>query len=758
MEFTTVYMLFLLTVIAVAIVVLTVFQGRTTFKVKKLGKEIKQLKKDLRQFRNEISNKESNQKLKGEAKSQITPAAKKKIEQVKQKIKATDFEWYIGGSFYSTIGVALLSIGLALFVKYAFDKQWINDIGRVSVAVLTGGVLFAIAQVLNNRYRMFGSVLVGGGISILFFAYALAYYQYQLFDMSMALVVFVLVTAFAVFLSVSYNRQELALLTTVSGFTAPFIAGVEFSDYMQLFTYILILDIALLIVAYFKKWMLIYITAFAFTGVFYGNWIIQEFVPSTQPPFWSAFIFLTIFFFIFLLIGTINNIRNKEEFKPFELSVIISLTVIYYSAGLVIISQTNDAFKGLFTALIAVINFLYLGILIRNKNIDKGLLYLLFGLGLVFTVLIPPVQLVGKTVTLVWSVQTVLILWLSQKLDVILMRMGAILLTLALTVSVTMDMIKIYYAAIELTEPLKMFLNIGFFTNTMATGTFLISFYLLGREKKKYFVPLIKVSALRGLLAIVGVVSLYMTFYLELKYHLLQVKYYTEVIDFMTGTYNIIFIAIPVLATTFIKQTRIKLLSGLLVLAAAGLYIFIYHIDLLKIREIFITTVQFDGSNYYFHYLTSFVLISIALAGCINAMKAAADYPVTATVMLWFSAAFIVFMVSSELDNILLIKKYSETRVASQISAENYATPYTLLWCTTALIYMLLSVVFRWKKFRYFTLAFMFFTLLKFFIYDFRQINQKQQIISFTVLGITLLIIAFLDQRVKLKAVSQEVE
>jgi len=750
MEFTTVYTLFLLTVIAVAIVVLTILQGRTAAKIKKLGKEFKQLKKEVKQYHDEII--KDNQHTEQPVELPKPKPIAAKLQTVKKRIQSTDFEWFIGGSLYSTLGVALLSIGLALFVKYAFDQQWINDVGRVSVAVLVGGILFAIAQMVSSRYRMFGSVLVGGGISILFFAFALAYYQYKLFDLNIALMVFLFETSFAVFLAVSYNRQELAFLTTVSGFTAPLIAGVDFSNYIQLFSYILILDVALLIVSYYKKWLFIYITAFAFTVAFFGIWTVREFLPSIEPPFYGAFIFLTIFFFVFLMIGTINNISHKTPFRPFELSVIISLTVIYYSAGLIIITKTNDELKGLFTALIAIVNFAYLGILIRNKNIDKGLLYLLFGLGLVFTVLIPPVQLVGKTVTLVWSVQTVLLLWLSQKLDVTLMRLGAIALLAALIISLTLDMIKVYYAANELHEPLTMFFNVGFFTNIMASGAFISSFILLKQNPKNDFVPKVKVSFLQSLVGIVSVVSVYMTFYLEIKYHLLQTQYYIEVIDYMIGSYNLIFLSIPAIASVLFKNPKAKLFASIPLLLAIVLYIFNYHIDLLNVREIFVTTVQFNKSDYYFHFITSFVLLLAASAVSFNSIKTAQHYTFWSGALLWVSMSFVVFMLSSELDHFLLLKHYNESLQPSQFSANNYTMPYTLLWSIIGVFFMISAIAFHWKQLRFYTLSFMFFTLIKFFTFDLPKIEKQQQILLFTVLGISLLIIAFLDQKVKVKS------
>ena len=130
-------------------------------------------------------------------------------------------EEFIGGNLANKIGIAVLVLGIAFFVKYAIDKDWINELGRVSIGLFCGALLIAIAHRTRKKYRAFSSVLVGGGLSVLYFSIAFAFHQYHLINQQAAFGIMVLTTAFAVVLSLYYNRQELAIIAPLLSLPVP---------------------------------------------------------------------------------------------------------------------------------------------------------------------------------------------------------------------------------------------------------------------------------------------------------------------------------------------------------------------------------------------------------------------------------------------------------------------------------------------------------------------------------------------------------
>ena len=90
-------------------------------------------------------------------------------------------------------------------------------------------------------------------LAVLYFTIALAFHEYHLIPQTAAFIIMVLITGFAVLLSVAYDRKELAVLALIGGFGTPFFLSTGSGNIAVLFSYILILDIGMLTLVYFKK-------------------------------------------------------------------------------------------------------------------------------------------------------------------------------------------------------------------------------------------------------------------------------------------------------------------------------------------------------------------------------------------------------------------------------------------------------------------------------------------------------------------------
>jgi len=147
-----------------------------------------------------------------------------------------DIEKFIGENLLSKIGIAVLVLGISFFVKYAIDQNWIKEGGRVIIGLIAGGILIGIAHRVRNSYRSFSSVLMGGGLTVFYFTIAFAFHQYHLISQTAGFIIMVIITAFAVLLSLYYDRLELAILATIGGFVTPFLVSTGQDNYTALFT------------------------------------------------------------------------------------------------------------------------------------------------------------------------------------------------------------------------------------------------------------------------------------------------------------------------------------------------------------------------------------------------------------------------------------------------------------------------------------------------------------------------------------------
>jgi uncharacterized membrane protein len=372
-------------------------------------------------------------------KEQVKPLVPKESWYSKFRKKNPDLEKFIGENIVSKIGIAILVIGIAFFVKYAIDKEWINEIARSGIGILCGGIVLGFAHRLRANFKAFSSVLVAGGISIFYFTIGIAFHQYHLFNQTTAFVIMLVITGFSVFISIVYNRVELAALSIVGGFATPFMVSTGQGNYQILFTYILILDIGMLVLAYLRKWSLINILAYCFTMLLYFIWLQVKVIGQVNAPYKGALIFGAIFYFVFVLMNIINNIKEKRKFAALELSILISNTFLFFGAGMQILGYYHPELKGIFSLLLALFNLACSFLLFKKYKADVKLVYLMIGLALTFITIAAPVQLQGNYITLFWALESVLLIWLAQKSGIILFRFASVIITFLMGLSLLMD-------------------------------------------------------------------------------------------------------------------------------------------------------------------------------------------------------------------------------------------------------------------------------------------------------------------------------
>jgi uncharacterized membrane protein len=222
--------------------------------------------------------------------------------------KNPDLEKFIGENLMNKIGIGILVLGVGFFVKYAISQGWISVELRTAIGILCGGILIGVAHKLRKKFAAFSSVLVGGGLAVLYFTISIAFHEYHVFSQTVAFVIMVLITSFAVLLAISYDRKELAILAIIGGFTSPFLLSTGEGNYLVLFTYVTILNVGMLALAYFKKWNTITVISYIFTIILFGGWVSTKVFFHKDGPYAGALIFATIFYLLFFLMNIINNV------------------------------------------------------------------------------------------------------------------------------------------------------------------------------------------------------------------------------------------------------------------------------------------------------------------------------------------------------------------------------------------------------------------------------------------------------------------
>ena len=91
-------------------------------------------------------------------------------------------------------------------------------------------------------------------MAIVYFITYFAYSLYELFPQVVAFSMMMIITAFTVAIAINYNRQVIAHIGMVGAYAVPFLLSNESGNVATLFSYMAIINIGILVIAFKKYW------------------------------------------------------------------------------------------------------------------------------------------------------------------------------------------------------------------------------------------------------------------------------------------------------------------------------------------------------------------------------------------------------------------------------------------------------------------------------------------------------------------------
>lgn len=527
-------------------------------------------------------------------------------------------------------------------------------------------------------------------------------------------------------------------------------------NYVVLFIYVLILDAGMLILAYYKKWSLVNIVSYAFTLLLFGSWIGAKFENSNPSMVQGALLFATLFYLIFFAMNIVNNIRENTKIRALEITLLLSNTFFYYAVGMVILSgETALAYKGLFTAGLGVFNFTFAYLLYKNQRVDRNLIFMLIGLVMTFISLAAPIQLEGNYITLFWAAEAVLLLWLSQKSGITLMKVASAVITVLMLISLMMDWRILYYEYSLDTESMNIMLNKVYITGIVSVISISLSLYLLRFEKGlEEYIGYAKIA-----LTLCGLGVLYASQFLELQYQLNNYLDDNATIVTIIGTYNMLFAAGLLLAMPkLIHKDQQEEIAALLGVICMFSFLFFYHVQFINARDNVAIYHSIPITGFAFHYIFIALLVFIAVISLRSFQKLEDFNAKTFNAYSWFYVFFFVFVASAELDHLVVLFGASDYDSLLHVLNQNHKIGFPILWGVASFILIALGLKMKKKHLRFISLTLLLVTLLKLFIFDIKGVSEGGKIAAFISLGVLLLVVSFMYQRLKRLLLTEESE
>jgi len=586
---------------------------------------------------------------------------------------------------------------------------------------------------------------MGGGLTVFYFTIAFAFHQYHLISQTAGFIIMVIITAFAVLLSLYYDRMELAILATIGGFITPFLVSTGQDNYTALFIYLCILNSGLMVLAWFKRWPTINIIALCFTTIIYGSWLIKKmwFDFPVAVPYKDAMLFGTFFYLQFVTMNIVNNIRQKKIFNAFDFIVVLSINFLFYLAAMFILTYWNNGnYNGLFTALLGIFNlFLVFGFK-QKKTIDPNFLSLLTGLAITFISLTAPVQFKGNHVALFWAAETVTLFWLFQKTRSIQLKVASLIIVVLMLASVGVTWMRVYFSDHQL---IPVLLNKGFSTTIAAAASLFVYYKLMYKEADTFYLNNLRNQSIRDLLLAAFVITLYLSGALEIYYQFTTRNNIESIFIVYLQLYTFLY-AIIVLFS-FKSSTVFPVFKLLFTILCIGLYV----ININTNHEISLGLLQKNNGSLFIAHWISAVLLSWLLIDLVIYFRKTEDknWSLYLTSFTWMSAISFILLLSVEIHQVNLWLNYQKGTDWTWWENLYYKAGLSILWSICSFIMMWLGMQYKFRSLRIISLSLFTLTLVKLFTYDIRNIPAGGKIAAFILLGVLLLTVSFMYQRLK---------
>jgi uncharacterized membrane protein len=618
------------------------------------------------------------------------------------------------------IGIFTLVLGIGYFVKYAIDRNWLGETARAGIGFAAGAAMIAISHILRKNYAVFSSIVTGGGVAVFYFTATIAFREYHLFSQNTAFMVTCLITLASLSLSYYYKSEILTIFSLSGGFFAPLMISTGESNYLFLFTYIKVLNIGMLAIAYLKSWKSIGWIAFLFTYIYLFVWTAEK----TEMP---GIYFYLAGYVIFYAFGL------QQYFKKGVLlsSDILMLVLTNFTSIIGLVYIFNVLQYGpviVFPAAFALVN---LGMLFREYSRKNfGTAYSVFtgiAAGLFTTAF--ALQFQAHLITSVWAVEATLLLFIWKKTGHTIFKVCFYIL-FPLVILAQM----VSWADYADAKHLAMIFNPVFLTSSVTAVTTFANLILLRKlpenSKNTHF--------FEHVFSIISYLIIYISFLLEIIYHISDQP--AMVILSMALLFSIFYVF---LLLVFRKQLRIS--NTLEILLSYILLIFV------------IIDTSMAGSGLIFDYLLKKVPVSLYILYLCYAIPfiytvikilPATDFFRT-KFSYWLFAGTVVMAVSFESYHLYGLLNAGNLSALAQTGKHFSLLYLPIIWAVIASIFIyrgLRNHDTEYSKIGFTLLALM---IVKLYAYDVWEMDNVSRIIAFIILGMILLFSSLIFQRLK---------
>ncbi|WP_271272599.1 DUF2339 domain-containing protein [Aliamphritea hakodatensis] len=319
--------------------------------------------------------------------------------------------YFTQGNLSIRIGIIVLFFGISFLVKYSIDNALLPIEFRLTAAAAGAIIMLTIGWKLRLKRPDYGLIMQGGAIAILYLLSFASFKMYAIIGASLAFPLLIMLSILGMSLAVIQNSKALAVTAITGGFAAPVLASTGSGNYVALFSYYSVLNLAIFAVAWLKSWRLLNVTGFYFTFAISLLWGVDRYRPEM---FSSVEPFLIIFFLIYLTIAVLFATKQPPKLRGLiDGSLVFGLPIAAFSLQASIVSDFAHGLS--LSALVLALVYLTLAKSLWQRQHMRLLAEAFLATGVVFATLSIAFELDGRWSAAVWAVEGCGLIWIGLR-------------------------------------------------------------------------------------------------------------------------------------------------------------------------------------------------------------------------------------------------------------------------------------------------------------------------------------------------------
>lgn len=344
------------------------------------------------------------------------------------KVKSLIVGYFTSGNLIVRIGLLVLFVGVAFLLKYVAERTVVPVEFRY-IAISAGSLIMMMLgwKLLKSRPG-YAVSLLGGGIGVLYLTLFAAMRLHGLLSPSVVIILMIGIVLLSAMLSILTHSMPLAIMGMAGGYAAPILTSTGSGNHVHLFSYYLLLNTGVFLIAWFRSWRILNVLGFVATFGIGSIWGYQYYTPEY---IWSVEPFLIANFLMYTIIAVLFAFRQPPNLKGLnDGTLIFGTPLVGFSlqAGLMKGSEYGLAYS----ALALGVFYILLAFIVKsfNKSYLKSLIESFVALGIGFATLAIPLGFDGRVTSAMWVAEGSALVWVGVRQSRLLPRMSGYLLTL----------------------------------------------------------------------------------------------------------------------------------------------------------------------------------------------------------------------------------------------------------------------------------------------------------------------------------------